>query len=156
MRQLYENKLSWVNKARRQGPLPLAENREKQIKNEVKAMEYKAVNKDGQTYITVTGGQIKTEQDALDLVSVCAEHGTNRLMLPAACLSEEFLRLSTRVAGLALQKLGDYNIKTAAVFDAERTSRRFKEFLSESNQGQAFRVYDNFEDAETWLLGGTK
>jgi hypothetical protein len=75
-------------------------------------------------------------------------------MLPSACLSEDFLRLSTRVAGLVLQKLGNYNIKAVAIYNVNNTSGRFKEFLSEANQGQTFRVYENFEDAESWLLGG--
>ncbi len=119
-------------------------------------MEYTPINKNGQIYIIVTGGQIKTEEDGLALISACVEHGTNLLMLPAACLSEDFLRLSTRVAGLVLQKLRNYNIKAVAILDAKITSQRFKEFLSESNKGQEFRIYNNFEDAEAWLLGETK
>jgi len=119
-------------------------------------MEYTSINKNGQVYIIVTGGQIKTEEDGLDLVSACVEQGTNLLMLPADCLSEDFLHLSTRVAGLVLQKLRNYNIKAVAILDAKTTSQRFKEFLSESNKGQEFRIYDNFEDAEAWLLGETK
>jgi hypothetical protein len=76
-------------------------------------------------------------------------------MLPAECLSEDFLRLSTRVAGLVLQKLGNYNIKTVAILNAERAPKRFREFLSEANQGRTFRIYSNFKDAEAWLVGGT-
>lgn len=155
IRQFYENELVWIDKVRHKA-LSLAETREKSIKNEVNKMEYTSVNKNGQVYIIVTGGQIKTEEDGLSLVSACVEHGTNLLMIPAACLSEDFLRLSTRVAGLVLQKLRNYNIKAVAILDAESTSQRFREFLSESNRGQEFRIYDNFEDAETWLLGKTK
>lgn len=119
-------------------------------------MEYASINKNGQVYIIVTGGQIKTEEDGLDLVSACVEQRTNLLILPAACLSEDFLYFSTRVAGLVLQKLRNYNIKAVAILDARNTSQRFKEFLSESNKGQEFRIYDNFEGAEAWLLGKTK
>lgn len=119
-------------------------------------MKYTPINKNGQIYIIVTGGQIKTEEDGLALISACVEHGTNLLMLPAACLSEDFLRLSTRAAGLVLQKLRNYNIKAVAILDAKITSQRFKEFLSESNKGQEFRIYNNFEDAEAWLLGETQ
>ncbi|MFZ5965724.1 MAG: DUF4180 domain-containing protein [Bacillota bacterium] len=153
IRQFYEAELSWVERVRREA-LPLAESEENPTKHEVNTMEYTTTNKNGQIYVTVTNGQIQTEHDGLALVSACAEHGTNLLMLPSACLSEDFLRLSTRVAGLVLQKLGNYNIKAVAVYDVNNTSERFKEFLSEANQGQTFRVYDNFEDAESWLLEG--
>ncbi|MFZ7104099.1 MAG: DUF4180 domain-containing protein [Peptococcaceae bacterium] len=153
IRQFYEAELSWVERVRRE-VLPLAESKENPTKHEVNTMEYTSTNKNGQIYVTVTDGQIQTEQDGLALVSACAEHGTNLLMLPSACLSEDFLRLSTRVAGLVLQKLGNYNIKAVAIYDVNNTSKRFKEFLSEANQGQAFHVCDNFKDAERWLLDG--
>ncbi|KLU63384.1 hypothetical protein CEB3_c02540 [Peptococcaceae bacterium CEB3] len=153
IRQFYEAELSWVERVRREA-LPLAESKEIQTKHEVNTMEYTTTNKNGQIYVTVTGGQIQTERDGLALVSACADHGTNLLMLPSTCLSEDFLRLSTCVAGWVLQKLANYNIKAVAVYDVNNTSGRFKAFLSEANQGQAFRVYDNFEDAESRLLGG--
>lgn len=117
-------------------------------------MEFTAVTKAGQVYVAVTGGQITTERDGLDLISACMEHNTNLLLLPAACLSEDFLRLSTRVAGLVLQKLGNYSIKTVAVLDAAGTSGHLREFLYETNQGRSFRAYANLADAEAWLLGG--
>lgn len=116
-------------------------------------MEFTAIIKNGQVYVSVTGGQITTERDALDLISACMEHNTTLLLLPAACLPEEFLRLSTRVAGLVLQKLGNYNIKTVAVLDAANTSGHLREFLSETNQGRSFRAYASLADAEAWLLG---
>jgi DNA-binding PadR family transcriptional regulator len=155
IRQVYENELAWVDRVCRE-VLPLAADREKSGRNEGNVLEYKVVNKGGQTYIAVTGGQIKTERDALALVSVCAEQGTNLLMLSAACLSDEFWHLSTGVAGSVLQKLVNYNIKTVAVSDAPKTARWFREFLSESNKGQTFRAYDSVEDAERWLLEGAK
>lgn len=153
IREFYQNEIAWVGEVRRKA-LPLTESREKHKENGESKMEYTSVNQNGQIYVTVTSGQIRAEQDGLDLVSACAEHGTNLLLLPAACLSDDFLRLSTRVAGLVLQKLGNYNIKAAAVFDASNTSERFREFMSESNQGQAFRVYANIKDAQAWLTGG--
>lgn len=153
IRQFYEAELSWVERVRREA-LPLAESGRNPTKHEVNTLEYTTTNKNGQIYITVTKGQIQSEQDGLALVSACANYGTNLLMLPSACLSEDFLRLSTCVAGLVLQKLGNYNIKAVAIYDVNNTSARFKEFLSEANQGKTFRVYNNFEDAESWLLGG--
>jgi hypothetical protein len=117
-------------------------------------MEFSAIRRNNQMYVTVIGGQIQSEQDGIALVSACVEHDTNLLLLPAESLSDDFLRLSSRVAGLVLQKLINYNIKTVAVLDTKQLSKRFQEFVSESNKGQVFRVYTNLADAESWLLEG--
>lgn len=111
-------------------------------------MGFTAIFKGGHVYVTVTSGKITAEQDALDLIAACMEHNTNLLLLPAACLSEEFLRLSTRVAGLVLQKLGNYHIKTVAVLDAAAASGHLREFLSETNRGRSFRAYATLAESE--------
>ena len=152
IRKFYEEELAWAEEVRREA-LPLAKRGEQPIENGGDQMVCTAVNRNGRVYVTVAGGQIRTEQDGLDLVAACWEHETSLLLLPAACLSDDFLRLSTRVAGLVLQKLGNYQIKTAAVLDPDGTSARFREFLSESNQGRMFRAYADAEEAEAWLLG---
>ncbi len=152
-RAFYAQELQWIEQVRAEA-LPLVNDRERTHEKEVNALQYTAVQKNGQTYVMVTQGQITREQDGLDLVGACAEHGTNLLMLPEACLSPDFLSLSTRVAGLALQKLVNYNIKTVAVLDITRTAKRFQEFVLESNKGSTFRVYGDIGSAETWLLGG--
>ncbi|WKY47693.1 DUF4180 domain-containing protein [Eubacteriaceae bacterium ES3] len=153
IRQFYEAELSWVQRVRQEA-LPLAEIKDHAKKQPINTLEYAITDKDGQSYLTVTAGQIHTEQDGLALVSACAENGTNMLMLPSACLSEEFLLLSTGLAQMILQKIGNYNIKTVAVYAVNKTSGRFKDFLLEANQGQSFKACDNFKDAENWLLGG--
>jgi hypothetical protein len=125
-----------------------------EVERSTNKMEFSAIRRNGQVYVAVIGGQIQSEQDGIALVSACAEHDTNLLLLPVESLSDDFLRLSSRVAGLVLQKLINYNIKTAAVFDTKQLSKRFQEFVSESNKGQVFRVYTNLTDAESWLLEG--
>ena len=111
-----------------------------------------AISVHGKKYIFVTCGEINAEQDALDLLSACYEHETSLIMLPFECLSDEFLDLSTKLAGLFLQKLTNYGIKTAAIIDPARLSERFKEFSYESAKGSAFRVFESIADAENWLL----
>ena len=111
-----------------------------------------AITVHGKKYVFVTGGEINAEQDALDLLSACYEHETTLIMLPFECLSETFLDLSTTLAGLFLQKLTNYGIKTAAVINTERLSERFREFSYESAKGNSFRVFDNIADAEEWLI----
>ena len=48
------------------------------------------------------GGRVESERDALDLVAACGEHGTANLLLPADCLSGEFFRLGSGLAGAVL------------------------------------------------------
>jgi DNA-binding PadR family transcriptional regulator len=165
VRKFYEDEIDWVREVRREAlPLaktaevqreapPLANTYEKTMEKGDDKMEYKSVNKEGKVYIIVTGGQIRGESDGSDLVAACAGQGTNLLMLPEACFSEEFFRVSTQVAGMVLQKFANYNIRAAAVLDVRNTHGNFKNFLDESNRGTMFRAYANIDDAEKWLLG---
>lgn len=82
VRHFYESEIAWIDEARKK-ILPLAEIKQYEKKGDVQ-MKYAPVNKNGQIYVVVTEGQIQTEQDGLTLVSACAEHGTNLLLLPAA------------------------------------------------------------------------
>lgn len=115
-------------------------------------MTYEAVLKDNKKYILVTGGQISKEQDALDLISACWEHDSMLLLLPFESLSDDFLDLSTKVAGLFLQKLTNYNVRTAAVIDPARLTKRFQEFSYESAKGSSFRIFNSNEEAADWLV----
>lgn len=114
-------------------------------------MKCKALSQNNVQYVVVTSGQITAEQDAIDLISACGEFETDRLFLPFECLSDDFLDLSTRVAGLFLQKLTNYYIKTAAVIDPARLSERYREFSYESAKGKMFRIFESNEDAVEWL-----
>ena len=115
-------------------------------------MRCEIVSIDGVKYVFVTGGQVSEEQDALEILSACYEHETTLVMLPSECLSEGFLDLSTKIAGLFLQKLTNYGIKTAAVIDTERLSERFRDFSYESAKGKVFRIFNSIAEAEDWLI----
>jgi len=150
--QMYESELRWIDKVRSVA-LPLAsDQQETQEKGRHYNMQFNKVHKNGQDYIEVVSGEIREEQDGLRLVAACAENGTHKVMLPAACLSESFLQLSTRVAGLVLQKLVNYNIKAVAVLDADQTRGKFKDFLAEANRGKLFHAFEDRGQAESWLL----
>lgn len=154
IRQTYEHELAWIEKVRAVA-LPLAADAQhRQAEERGTKMEFAKVQRDGKDYIRVVAGQLREEQDGLRLVTACAENGTNRVLLPADCLSEAFLHLSTRVAGLVLQKLATYNIKAVAVMDADQARGKFKDFLVEANRGKLFRAFDDAERAEAWLLEG--
>jgi hypothetical protein len=70
------------------------------------------------------------------IISACAEHGADKLLLPDACLSDDFLRLSTQVVG------------------PERVRGKFRDFLIEANRGNTFRAFENRDQAEGWLTAG--
>ncbi len=70
-------------------------------------MNYTLQEKDGQPYIECQpdGGRIENEQDAVDLVGICGEEGTQRLMLHAENLTDAFFDLKTGVAEAIIETL---------------------------------------------------
>jgi hypothetical protein len=98
---------------------------------------------------------LQSEQDALDLVAACGEHGAPRLLLHAGNLSPDFYRLSTRLAGDILLKFSNYHIKAAAVLTPELVGdSKFSEFVLETNRGSGFRVFYERQTALEWLVDG--
>lgn len=116
-------------------------------------MNYKLEENNSKRYICLEadGRTLQTEQDGLDLVGLCAEHGTNLVLIPGERLSDDFFRLRTGLAGAILQKLAQYEVKTAVVLDEARAKGKFKEFLAESNRGRMFRAYPASDEAIVWL-----
>ncbi len=99
------------------------------------------------------GEPIVSEADVLDLVVACGENDTDLLMLHSQALSEDFFSLRTGVAGMVLQKLANYRVRTALVAPNELAGQgRFRELVLETNRGRDFRVFDTREAAEKWLL----
>lgn len=157
----YTNELDWLNKARQTLNQFDNEKYEDDIRSICLAMKeegnvtYKVIEKSNQKYLLLEsiGRPIQSEQDGIELISICAQNGTNLLLIEGERLSHDFIRLTTGIAGAVLQKFATYNIKAVAVLGENRTKGKFKEFLSESNNGSMFRAYTNFSDAENWLLG---
>jgi PadR family transcriptional regulator, regulatory protein AphA len=144
----YNNELNWVYETRQK----LFEN---QVMEEKNKMNYQIREIDNKKYIELisTTDALSTENDALDLVALCAEHETILLMIHYAALSQDFFKLKTRVAGNMLQKFINYGIKTSAVIPQEVMEKgRFREMALETNKGNHFRMYENKEEAEKWLL----
>lgn len=107
----------------------------------------------GKKYLLIggTGNFINSEEDAIDLISLCAENDTNLVLIESSRLKEDFMNLKTKVAGGIIQKLAQYEIKTVVVLNEEITQDRFKEFLNETNSGKTFRAYTNYKEALDWL-----
>jgi len=145
----YENELTWVRKMRRGL---------KQQSNFFAGgigMNCRTIKTKGVKYVEGPhqGRLISSENDAVDLVAWCGENDTNRLMLYAANLHEDFFNLKTGLAGAVLQKFINYGIKAAAVIPPELSKQgRFGEMALEANRGQHFRVFSEASEAEAWLI----
>lgn len=144
----YNNELNWIRETRQR----LFENEVMEEKNK---MNYQIKEIENKKYIELisTTKPLSTEDDALDLISLCWEHEVNALMIHYATLSEDFFKLKTKVAGNIIQKLVNYGIKAAAIVPQETIQKgRFKEMAMETNKGNHFRLLENKEEAEKWLL----
>jgi PadR family transcriptional regulator, regulatory protein AphA len=119
-------------------------------------MNTKLIVKDEQSYLECIPGEcrMESERDALDLVAICGENLTTRLMLHAENLSDDFYQLHTGLAGAILLKFVNYRIRVAAIIPLELINQgRFKDMVLETNRGNAFRVFQTREKAEQWLIG---
>jgi|WetSurSiteA1Bulk_404760.scaffolds.fasta_scaffold06944_4 hypothetical protein len=100
--------------------------------------------------------KISTEADALELIGICGENETDRLLVHAENLTADFYDLHTRLAGEILLKMSIYKVRLAAVITAEEIGDgRFSEMVLETNRGNAFRVFNTRDEAVAWLAGET-
>ncbi len=144
----YNNELNWVRETRQK----LFEN---EVVEEEEKMNYQIRELESEKYIELMSSTepLSTENDTLDLISLCWEHETNALMIHYAALSEDFFKLKTKLAGNMIQKFTNYGIKAAAIISQETIQTgRFKEMAMETNKGNHFRLYESKEEAEEWLL----
>lgn len=120
-------------------------------------MNYKVVNKGTQNYVQCIPDEVclKNERDAVDLVGVCGENGTQSLLVFGENLSPDFYHLSSGVAGAILLKFAVYRIQVAAVINPDFVNQgKFHEMVLETNRGNQFRVFSDVSEAEKWLIGG--
>ena len=85
------------------------------------------------------GPAIATERDGTDLIGEAMGVGADWLSIPIARLSDDFLKLSTGLAGAILQKAVNYRINVAVVGDISAkmaASKPLNEFVGESNRGR--------------------
>jgi len=97
---------------------------------------------------------IKKEDDVREILGLCFENDTNRVLLYAENFSDNFFDLSSGEAGMILGKFSVYLVKVAAVLSLDKVphTQRFAEMALEANRGNQFRIYKELEQAEQWLL----
>ena len=92
-------------------------------------MNYQNLELNHTPYIACLPGDgiLASEADALDLVAICGEHLAPRLLLHEENLHPDFFDLKTGLAGAAMLKWSNYQVKVAMVLSPERaTSGRFR------------------------------
>jgi len=97
---------------------------------------------------------IQTEDDIRQILELCYENNTNRVLLYTENFSDQFFDLSSGEAGMILQKFSNYSVKVAAVLKLDEVphSHKFEELVVELNWGNQFHFFDDLEQAESWLL----
>ena len=155
---LYSGELAWIQKAKEQiGKLPddgrsaLVAAGQKEQDAVHPPMDYQIIESQKMRYLYFRSGSalFQREQEALNIVSLCAEHDTNAVVLESESFSGDFVRLRTGLAGTILQKFGNFNVKVAVIIkDVRHFPERFQEMLHEH---KAFRVYTNLDDAKNWI-----
>ena len=95
---------------------------------------------------------VRGVEDITTLIEVCLTHTLHRLLLYPENLTENFFDLSSREAGIILQRLRNYHIRLAIVRSpALQLSSRFGELLEDEKHGPYFRLFDKRSTAQAWL-----
>ena len=117
-------------------------------------MNVAIIHQENRAYVKGAAGHplLTDEQDILDLISFCGEHDTNRVLLFAENLPQDFFDLKSGEAGMVLQKFTNYQVKVAAVLPSRFIQGKFSEFVLETNRGGQFRIFQNPDQAEQWLV----
>jgi DNA-binding PadR family transcriptional regulator len=146
----YERELTWIDHLRTTA-LPLASSFSVPAWKQNLVCEIREAA--GMHYVVAAHGQVCKESDGLTLVNACVENDINLVLLPAASLSDEFRKLSTKVAGQVVGKLANYRIRTAAVLDPDTAEGALADFIVEANRSDQFHASASEEEAIAWLVG---
>jgi len=98
---------------------------------------------------------LESPEDILEVIGTCMERRTREALLYAENLTERFFDLSSGEAGTILQKLRNYRIRLAVVAPTGGVpqSSRFGEMLADEMRGNEFRIFEDKDAAEAWLVG---
>jgi hypothetical protein len=100
------------------------------------------------------GPKLASEHDATDFISAAIEQQAALVAIPVARLSDDFFRLSTRLAGEVVQKFVNYNVQLAIIGDLSiwtAASNALRDFVREANRGQAIWFVDDQHELERRL-----
>lgn len=95
------------------------------------------------------GPELRTERDAVDLMSTASEHRPDLIVIPIERVGEDFLTLRTRIAGEFLQKFVMYGKHVVILGDISRRiaqSESLKSFVAECNRGSSIWFVNTMEE----------
>jgi PadR family transcriptional regulator AphA len=99
-----------------------------------------------------SGGIVKGESEAIDLIGLCSENLVNTVLLYIENLPSGFFDLKSGIAGSILLKFSNYFVRVAAVIPIDISNQgRFHEMVLETNRGKEFRVFTTRSDAVEWI-----
>lgn len=87
----------------------------------------------------VDGPPLLKESDANAFLSAVWHHEAAMVAIPVERLSDDFFRLSTRLAGDVVQKFANYRLRLALVGDISQwiaQSKSLRDFVYEANKGE--------------------
>lgn len=96
---------------------------------------------------------MRVPQDATLVLEACFSVPTRLALLYSSNLTPRFFDVSSREAGEILQKLREYQVRTAVVREhgAPRQSRRFHELLEAERRDGLFAIFEDRQSAVAWL-----
>jgi hypothetical protein len=104
--------------------------------------------------VSENGPELRTGQDAVDLMSAASERRASWIAIPVARLGEEFFELRTRIAGAIAQKFAIYGAKVAVVGDISSRvamSHSLASFVAEANRGESLWFVESHQELEDRL-----
>lgn len=113
-------------------------------------MELRIAEKNGTKIAEVVSDKVelRTVQDALDLMVNADYKGARCLALHKDNIDPDFFDLSTRLAGDILQKCATYQVKFVILGEFEKdASESLKAFIIECNRGNGIFFVPNVHDA---------
>lgn len=126
-----------------------------QVRHPVARMKFQLVQNSDPGVIECIAG-VTDFRDSMELAYACSDAGTDLLLIHAGALPSEFFQLRSGFAGEFVQRLVNFRLRVAAVFDPhESYPERFNEFLLEARHHPQFRGFDSPSDALAWLTGPT-
>jgi hypothetical protein len=98
--------------------------------------------------VPADGPEVRTGQDAVDLMSAASEGRAALIAIPVERLGDDFFELRTRVAGEITQKFVMYGARVAIVGDISQriaASKSLAAFVNESNRGHDLWFVENLQ-----------
>jgi hypothetical protein len=94
------------------------------------------------------GPQLRSDRDAVDLISAASEHRAALILIPVQRLGDDFFDLRTHIAGQIAQKFAMYGARVAIVGDLPQRigeSKSLAAFVAESNRGHHLWFVETLE-----------